>query len=115
MYFFLWNDLIIFKSSDSFKFDIIHQITNIDGSFICTFGSKGVEPGQFNEPYGVAFDQHGHLLVADSDNHRIQVNNYQNCTRFYSCIHHFSFTPRKQIQEKKEMKDFVYFFFQKIK
>lgn len=32
--------------------------------------------GQFNCPYGVAFDSAGHIIVADKWNHRVQVLRY---------------------------------------
>jgi uncharacterized protein (TIGR03663 family) len=37
-----------------------------------TFGQPGSEPGQFNNPHGVAVAADGSLYVADSGNHRIQ-------------------------------------------
>ena len=36
------------------------------------FGQKGTSNGQFNEPFGVAFDANDHLYVADYSNHRVQ-------------------------------------------
>ena len=43
------------------------------GEKLRSFGSQGSGPGQFNEPYGVAVDDDGNIiLVADSINHRIQ-------------------------------------------
>ena len=38
-------------------------------------GSEGSEPGQFLRPQGVAIDAEGNIIVADSRNHRIQVDN----------------------------------------
>jgi sugar lactone lactonase YvrE len=43
------------------------------GSRLATFGSHGDGPGQLNSPYDVALDGQGHVLVADSFNHRIEV------------------------------------------
>ena len=37
------------------------------------FGSKGSGDGKFTQPHGVAVDSLGRIIVADSDNHRIQV------------------------------------------
>ena len=42
------------------------------GDKILSFGTKGSGQGQFMNPYGVAVDGEGNILVADSDNHRIQ-------------------------------------------
>ncbi len=39
---------------------------------IGSFGGFGAEPGQFNEPWGVAVDAQGDIYVADTWNHRIQ-------------------------------------------
>merc|ERR1740121_1363928 len=36
-------------------------------------GQKGTGPGQFQFPKGVSITEHGHLVVCDSGNHRIQV------------------------------------------
>ncbi|XP_070549260.1 tripartite motif-containing protein 2-like [Ptychodera flava] len=38
-----------------------------------TLGKKGKEDSCFNNPRGIAFDKDGNLVVADSENHRIQV------------------------------------------
>ena len=45
-----------------------------DGRVIASFGSLGSRDAQFNRPTGVAVDrQSGHIVVADCDNHRVQV------------------------------------------
>ena len=45
--------------------------------FARAIGSKGAGNGQFDRPCGgVAFDGEGNLVVADHDNHRIQVFSY---------------------------------------
>ncbi len=43
-----------------------------EGKFLFGIGGTGTEPGQFEQPHGMAFDSHGHLYVADSGNQRIQ-------------------------------------------
>lgn len=44
-----------------------------DGTLLKTIGSKGSEPGQFNEPEGIAIDKDGNIIVADAGNNRVQV------------------------------------------
>ena len=39
----------------------------------CKFGEFGVIEGQFTEPSGVAVNAQGDIIVADTNNHRIQV------------------------------------------
>ena len=41
-------------------------------------GTSGSAQGQFNDPAGVATDEAGNLIVADSRNHRIQIFNKLN-------------------------------------
>src|SRR5690606_38415388 len=47
------------------------QVFDRDGQFLRGWGSFGTEPGQFNEPWGLAVDDQ-YLYVADTWNHRIQ-------------------------------------------
>lgn len=47
------------------------QVFDRDGQFVRGWGSFGAEPGQFNEPWGLAVDDN-YLYVADTWNHRIQ-------------------------------------------
>jgi predicted membrane-bound mannosyltransferase/DNA-binding beta-propeller fold protein YncE len=44
-----------------------------DGNYLQDFGGLGYEPGQFDEPVGLAFGPDGRLYVADAWNRRIQV------------------------------------------
>jgi len=44
----------------------------IDGSFLFEFGSKGDQPGQLKLPLGVCIDNQGRIIVADSNNNRLQ-------------------------------------------
>jgi sugar lactone lactonase YvrE len=51
-----------------------HRIQRLDvltGTWV-TYGSYGILPGQFNQPFGICLDNEGNLWVADSGNHRIQ-------------------------------------------
>ena len=41
----------------------------------CRFGEFGVMEGQFTEPSGVAVNAQNDIIVADTNNHRIQVFN----------------------------------------
>lgn len=52
---------------------VILQIFNPDGSFHLSFGSAGSQVGQFDRPAGVTIDSTRRIIVADKDNHRIQV------------------------------------------
>lgn len=51
------------------------RITKLDpdGKFVCTWGSSGTEPGQFQRVRALAFGPDGLLYAADACNHRIQV------------------------------------------
>jgi DNA-binding beta-propeller fold protein YncE len=44
-----------------------------DGKFIKAWGKKGIAPGEFDTPHGLAFDSKGRLFVADRNNNRIQI------------------------------------------
>lgn len=39
---------------------------------VLAFGSPGTEPGEFNQPTGVAVDDDGNIYVADTKNNRVQ-------------------------------------------
>lgn len=47
------------------------QVFEADGTFVSAWGTFGSEPGQFNEPWGLAVDDE-FVYVADTWNHRIQ-------------------------------------------
>jgi len=51
----------------------VQVLSLIDGSFLFEFGSKGKQPGQFDDPNVVFIDNHGRIIVADYDNHRLQA------------------------------------------
>ena len=52
-----------------------HRIYYYDLTFLDSFGSKGSEAGQFNDPKGISVDRKGNILVADKVNDRIQIFN----------------------------------------
>jgi DNA-binding beta-propeller fold protein YncE len=45
-----------------------------------SFGSHGAGAGQFNCPWGIAFDGAGHIIVPDCINHRVQIIRYSDGT-----------------------------------
>ena len=47
------------------------QVFEQDGTFVMSWGSFGMEDGQFNEPWGIAVGDE-YVYVADTWNHRIQ-------------------------------------------
>ena len=47
-------------------------VTDLDGQFLFSFGSKGDEKGAFNRPLSVAIEADGTIVVCDSFNARIQ-------------------------------------------
>lgn len=51
-----------------------HRVVHItpQGAVLSAWGSYGVEPGQFSEPWDVAVDPAGNVYVADTWNHRVQ-------------------------------------------
>ena len=51
-------------------------IFTLEGQLIRTIGSRGSGPGQFNYPSAVAFSPDGDMYVADQNNQRIQVFNW---------------------------------------
>lgn len=50
------------------------QIKRQKMTYHCRFGEFGVMEGQFTEPSGVAVNAQNHIVVADTNNHRIQVS-----------------------------------------
>jgi predicted membrane-bound mannosyltransferase/DNA-binding beta-propeller fold protein YncE len=51
-----------------------HRVWHVNrqGAVLNSWGGLGVEPGQFQEPWGVALDDGGHVYVADTWNARVQ-------------------------------------------
>ena len=48
------------------------KVFNSSGNFLRKIGERGNEDGQFLRPYGVCVDQHGNILVSDTESGRIQ-------------------------------------------
>ncbi len=48
-------------------------VFNSDGTPVASFGSLGMENGQFDEPVGLALDAQNNVYVADTWNQRVQV------------------------------------------
>ncbi len=44
-----------------------------DGSFVYEFGSAGTESGKFKGLEGLSITSSGDVVVADKENHRIQI------------------------------------------
>ncbi len=43
------------------------------GTFLRTWGRKGIGPGEFNTPHSVVVDKRGRVYVGDRENNRIQI------------------------------------------
>lgn len=54
------------------ELDTLFKKLDRGGKLISEWGSKGDEPGQFNDPHGMDFDSKGNIYIADTANHRIQ-------------------------------------------
>uniref|UniRef100_A0A0N5AF22 B box-type domain-containing protein n=1 Tax=Syphacia muris TaxID=451379 RepID=A0A0N5AF22_9BILA len=63
------------RSNNRIQANIISFIFDKDGAFLMKFGSPGSRPGQFDRPAGIAVNSLNEIVVADKDNHRIQVFN----------------------------------------
>ena len=50
----------------------VQVLSSIDGSFLFEFGSKGDQPCEFKSPQGVCIDNHDRIIVADTNNARLQ-------------------------------------------
>ncbi|VDK50801.1 unnamed protein product [Cylicostephanus goldi] len=66
----LWNYLIRYPFLRNCSRS---QISRQKMIYHCKFGEFGVMEGQFTEPSGVAVNAQGDIVVADTNNHRIQV------------------------------------------
>jgi DNA-binding beta-propeller fold protein YncE len=60
--------------SDGYGNARVHKYTP-DGKHLFSWGEYGNDPGQFNLVHSICTDRHGHVYVADRENHRIQIFN----------------------------------------
>ncbi len=58
--------------SDGYGNARVHRYS-ATGRHVLSWGEFGCEEGQFNLPHSIAVDQRGRVLVADRENHRIQI------------------------------------------
>ena len=62
---------------------MVSSVANYE--FVSSFGSFGTSPGQFDDPRGVAVNQHGIIIITESGNDRVQLcDNLGGCTAFGS-------------------------------
>jgi len=57
--------------SDSYN-NRVQVLSSIDGSFLLEFGSFGNQPCQLMQPQGLCVDNQGRIIIADSNNRRLQ-------------------------------------------
>lgn len=58
--------------TDGYGNSQIH-VFSAQGEHVRSWGQAGSGAGQFRVPHSVAFDQKGRVLIADRDNHRVQL------------------------------------------
>ncbi len=51
------------------------MVGDLDGNLITSLGKRGVAPGEFQMPGGIAVGENGNIYVADSLNYRVQAFN----------------------------------------
>lgn len=62
------TDRIFLANRESHEIEVFES----DGTYVTRWGNRGHDPGEVEFPHGVVFDNDGTLLVADSNNDRIQ-------------------------------------------
>jgi DNA-binding beta-propeller fold protein YncE len=60
--------------TDGYGNSRVHSFT-ADGRYRFSWGSPGIDPGQFQRPHNIVIDKDDNIYVADRENHRIQVFN----------------------------------------
>ena len=63
------NDIYV---SDGYGNARIHKYS-ADGKLLLSWGSAGMDPGEFNVPHNICCDAEGLVYVADRESHRVQV------------------------------------------
>ena len=66
----LWENHIYIV--DRYK-HCVHVFNASTLEHVTAFGGPGQDPGQFNQPVGIAVGENGLLWVADNENHRVQA------------------------------------------
>jgi streptogramin lyase len=64
-----------FFVSDGYFNASIHRFAP-DGTLLKTWGGAGSAPGQFLNPHGISVTLDGRVVVADRENHRVQIFNF---------------------------------------
>ena len=67
------NSSVNVSSVNSSLYPLKSQIKRQKMIYHCKFGEFGILEGQFTEPSGVAVTEDNEIIVADTNNHRIQV------------------------------------------
>ncbi len=61
----------------------VQTVSHTQMQIRCKFGMTGASPGQFNMPHGFCTGINEEIMVADTQNHRVQVN--KNCLKRGAC------------------------------
>jgi len=67
------NRIVVSRGAGSRDIKVLDTKTKNQWNVIQRFGSQGEQPGQFDGPCGVCFDDRGVLIVADHNNNRVQM------------------------------------------
>ena len=70
------GDIFITDGYGNFR---VHKYSP-EGEYIKSWGSPGIEPGQFLRPHNIAVDDDDRVIVADREAHRVQAVSYTHLT-----------------------------------
>ena len=73
--------------SDGYRNSRIHRFSK-DGALIQSWGEPGADPGQFSLPHNIAMFGEDGVIVADRENHRVQVFSLDGKFRAEWHVHH---------------------------